>query len=254
MDDRGSDGFAELDHRVMGHCFACQNELGKLADEMIYQRDIADRLQNAGMSVEAEVPIDVDHKSFSKRLFVDLIINGLGVYELKTVERLTARHESQLLCYLYLLDLAHGKLVNFRSDSVEWRFVNAPIAREDRRCFELDVREFDGNQRLVAIVADLVRDWGTCLSGSLYREAIIHLLGGEAAVVRRLPLKRGANMLGHQSFQMCGEDDAFQLTTFTDCSSSYPNHLRRLLRFSPLKRFHWINIAPRQVTLRTIQA
>ena len=37
----------ELDYRVMRHAFDSQNELGRLADERIYQADLAARLRSA---------------------------------------------------------------------------------------------------------------------------------------------------------------------------------------------------------------
>jgi hypothetical protein len=40
--------FARLDYEVMRHAFTSQNELGRLCDEIIYQNDLAARLQNAG--------------------------------------------------------------------------------------------------------------------------------------------------------------------------------------------------------------
>jgi hypothetical protein len=33
------DEFERIDYRVMGHAFACQNELGRLCEEGVYQRD-----------------------------------------------------------------------------------------------------------------------------------------------------------------------------------------------------------------------
>jgi hypothetical protein len=40
--------FAALDYRVMRCAFDSQNELGRLCDEVIYQNDMAARLQAAG--------------------------------------------------------------------------------------------------------------------------------------------------------------------------------------------------------------
>ena len=39
--------FRELDYQVMRHAFDSQNALGRLADERIYQTDLAERLQSS---------------------------------------------------------------------------------------------------------------------------------------------------------------------------------------------------------------
>ena len=67
--------------------------------------------------VEAQVPIDVKYKGvlFEKGFRSDLIINGLVIVELKSVEQLTAAHRKQLQTYLRLSDLRLGFLLNFGS-------------------------------------------------------------------------------------------------------------------------------------------
>ena len=55
----------ELDYRVMRHAFDSQNELGRLADERIYQADLAARLRSAGMTVSREVEVQLLHCEIS---------------------------------------------------------------------------------------------------------------------------------------------------------------------------------------------
>ena len=186
----------------MAKIFDSQNEMGRLADECVYQADAARRLRSAGMGCDVEVPILLEHKGFSKRLFLDLVVVSKAVYEFKTVAALNARHEAQLLTYLYLLNLPRGKLVNFRSPRVDSRFVNAPIPREERCNFSVDERSFHGPAALRDTVIDLVRDWGTCLSVSLYLQAMIFLHGGEEKVRRMLPVSCGGVQLGRQRFHL----------------------------------------------------
>ena len=110
-----TDEFRELDYRVMRHAFDSQNELGRLADERIYQADLAARLGAAGMTVSREVEIKLLHGKFCKSLFLDLIVAEQAIYELKVVKTINDAHVGQLLTYLHLLDLSRGKLINFRS-------------------------------------------------------------------------------------------------------------------------------------------
>ena len=55
------DEFAQLDYRVMQVAFECQNQLGRLCDEAIYQNDLVARLDAAGLSAVKEVPLTVTH-------------------------------------------------------------------------------------------------------------------------------------------------------------------------------------------------
>ncbi len=154
--------FGELDYSVMSHVFETQNVIGRLAQEHIYQNDLRLRLLSAGISCDCEVAICLTHQDYSKQLFLDMVAGCRGVYELKAVTSLTKEHEAQLLTYLYLLDLQHGKLVNFRTSKVESRFVNATIPRNERIGFVVCDEEFTGPASLCDCIVALLRDWGTC--------------------------------------------------------------------------------------------
>src|SRR5713101_7706694 len=133
--------FADLDYQVMRLAFESQSTLGRLCDEVIYQNDLAIRLESAGLGqVHKEVPVTVSHRDFKKTYWLDLAIGGAAVYELKTVAALAAEHESQLLNYLFLSNCQRGKLINFRPAQVQSKFVNAAITAQSRRQFEIDTR------------------------------------------------------------------------------------------------------------------
>ena len=221
----------ELDYQVMRHAFDSQNELGRLADERIYQADIATRLQSAGISVEREVEIRLVHGEFRKPLFMDLIVEK-AVYELKAVRAITDAHIGQLLTYLHLLDLPRGKLINFRSASVESQFVNAPLDSRQRRLFVVNEVEFDGDDAFRDIIVGLLRDWGTSLTLSLYQEAVVFLLGGIEVVEAMLPIRRNGMMLGNQRFQLASPDTAFKLTAMNRDTSEYRSQLVRLHKYA----------------------
>jgi len=64
--------FSDIAYRVMGVVFDVHRDLGRLFDEGIYQREIAERLAN----VRLESPIDVTFDSFAKTYLVDLLIEN----------------------------------------------------------------------------------------------------------------------------------------------------------------------------------
>jgi GxxExxY protein len=222
-----TDELRELDYRVMRHAFDSQNELGRLADERIYQADLAVRLQSEGMIVSREAEVQLLHREFCKSLFLDLIVAEQAVYELKVVKAITDAHVGQLLTYLHLLDLPRGKLINFRSANVESQFVNAPFDLAQRRSFNVSEVEFNGDDRFRDIVVGLLRDWGTSLSLSLYQEAIVSLLGGIEVVEAMLPINRNGMLLGTQRFHLVAADTAFKIAAMNRDTSAYRTQLAR---------------------------
>ncbi len=247
-----SEEFGELDYEIMKHAFASHGELGRLADETIYQADFAARLIAAGYSVHREVPITVTFRSLVKIYYMDVVVVGKAVYELKTLSQLNAEHEAQVMNYLLLVDCGHGKLINFRPRSVDSRFVNAPMTLEQRRAFTDDDRRWQSDGTTKDWMVELLRDWGTALELPLYHQAMIHLLGGEAVVTKLIPMQRGDISLGNQRFHLMEADAGFRITAFREIATGYDSQVKRLLRFSPLKAMHWINIGLHEVTFATI--
>ena len=214
FDRLSTDQFRAFDYTVMGQMFASQNEIGRLADESVYRSDVARRLGSAGMRSDEEISIEVSYMTFTKTLFLDLVVSKKAIYELKAVSALNSSHISQLMTYLYLLDQPRGKLVNFRPTTVESKFVNAPIPREERCGFSVSENDFRGDRSLLTLAVGLVRDWGTSLSVSLYLQAIVHLLGGKDSVEFMLPLTLAGQHLANRRFHLLDELTAFELTAF----------------------------------------
>ena len=77
---------------------------------------------------ESQKPLTVSYKGrrLKKEYVADIICYGQIVVELKAMDRLTGREESQILNYLKATGLKVGLLVNFGSHGkLEWRkFVN----------------------------------------------------------------------------------------------------------------------------------
>ena len=110
---------AAIDYEVMRHAFRAHQELGSLCDESVYHTRLAHLLTADGFEVECEVPVTLTFHTFIKPMFLELVENRRGIYELKTLGALTPAHFAQLLNYLFLSNAARGKLINFRPASVE---------------------------------------------------------------------------------------------------------------------------------------
>ena len=249
--------FARLDYQVMHHAFDSQNELGRLCDEIIYQNNLAARLDAARLGpVRTEVPVEVTHGSFTKEYYLDLVVGDMAIYELKTAVCLAGEHESQLLNYLLLQGAHHGKLVNFRPPQVESRFVNTGLTAERRRRLQFNTSRWQepepASKALRELLVELLADWGGFLELSLYTEALVHFLGGEDKVLQKVPLLRNGLRLGDQRIHLAAPDIAFRLTALTEEVEAFERQLHSLLEHSPLRMLHWINLAHHQVDLVTL--
>ncbi len=248
--------FEEVDYRVMGHAFACQNELGRLCEEAIYQRDLQARLLADGFrDVQVEVPVTVSHGDFSKVYSLDLVADH-AVYELKTAARLSSEHQAQLLHYLFLLGVKRGKLLNFRPPKVEGRIHATRLSPDIRRQFTVNHARWQdvtsGCAVLRQVMGELLADWGAFLEVPLYQEALTHLLGGEALVVQRLPLHRNGLLLGTQRFPLHSQGVAFRVTAVTEDTRGTEAHLRCLLALTKLQAVQWINLNRAEVQFVTL--
>ncbi|HEX5872027.1 MAG TPA: GxxExxY protein [Longimicrobium sp.] len=83
--------------------------------EKVYESVLERTLIERGLRVERQKPISFafDGMQFDGAFCVDLLVEGLVVVELKSVEKLAAVHSKQTLTYLRLLDLPIGLLINF---------------------------------------------------------------------------------------------------------------------------------------------
>ena len=62
---------------------------------------------------QVAVPIEYQGETFSEGFWADLIVEGLVIVELKSIEHVTPAHKKQLLTYLRLTGLKLGYLLHF---------------------------------------------------------------------------------------------------------------------------------------------
>ena len=203
--------FHALDRRIMGVVFEVHNEFGRLMDEELYKCEIATRCAAIGLEpAEREVRIRVSHEGVIKDYLMDLLFCHGFMLEAKVAERLVAAHRGQALNYLLLAGLKHGRLVNLRTERVQHEFVSTTLTPEERRRFsvvESDWVEMNaGSRQLKARVIKLLEDWGAFLDVSLYREALVHFLGGAGAVCKAVEVFSGSRRVGAQVLNLLDED------------------------------------------------
>jgi GxxExxY protein len=244
--------FGEVSFEVLRHVFAIHNQIGRFFDERIYKRELAFRM--AG--VRLEEPVDIVFDSFHKRYFLDVVAGDGGIFEFKSVESLAGRHRAQLLHYLLLCGVAHGKLVNIRPEEVEHEYVNTQWLHEDRTRFVVCMARWNalpGTRQLPDLLVPLLRDLGSGLEITLYEEAVTHFFGGPHQVETEVGVEIDGRHVGRQRFRLIAPDEALKITAFDGPLDGFESHARRLLQHSGLRAIAWVNITMKQVTFITLQ-
>ena len=242
--------FGELAYEVVGKAFEIHDELGCAFHESAYRSTMKEAF---GERATEEVMITLTHRDFQKDLFVDLVVDGAGLFELKAANGLHANHESQLIQYLMLTDSSHGKLINFGSDKVEHRFVNCHERSDSRRQFKTERKDWRGNvcERFEHCVTPLVHDWGTGLTQSVYSQAIAFLLRIDCTEKFVQTTWRG-KAVSRQDTDLIDETTGFAITCMRRGLTTHLKHLQKFLNNTSLQSILWANIASGCVTLQTI--
>ena len=248
LDDEQS---AACVYEVMRHVFDVHREFGRLFQEKIYHRELAFRLANA----ECEVPIELEFEEFRKTYYLDLLVDGGVIVELKAVELLAETHRRQLLNYLFFTGLPHGKLVNFRRERVDHEYVNNTLDYEDRTGFSVVEKnwvEIDSAGLMDRIIA-LLRDWGTGLNLELYEEAAAHMCGQPPDEEAEVEIWRDSRSLGMQCMRLAAPGVALRITALpANRQENYVLHLSRLLEYAERRAVQWVNVTRHQVQFATI--
>lgn len=108
-----------LTEEIIGAAIAVHHELGPGMLESAYEACLAFELLDRRLYVERQKPLPLVYRN--QRLEcgfrIDLLVNGLAIVEVKSVERFERVHEAQLLSYLRLTECKVGLLLNF---NVKW--------------------------------------------------------------------------------------------------------------------------------------
>lgn len=246
-----------LDYQVMGHAFKIHSRLGTLCDERIYADELAYRCGLDGLDAIREPHIKVTHQAFSKSYFLDLLIDGKAVYELKVSKELSPKHEQQLLNYLLLANLKHGKLITFGGESVQHRFVSTKLNSVKRHQMGVDTKEWKAvckrGERLPDIVTALLEDWGGFLSVNLYREAISFILSDGNGLKGQVQILDTGRLIGKQVALLFAPDVVFYVSGCSRDTDGLRKHLKRLLENSSAQVIQWLNFDHHAARIETLE-
>ena len=250
------DEYHRIDYKVMRFAYDIHNEFGRLYNEGVYRNELAKRCEQAGFGVRVESKISVRHKDFKKSYYLDLVINDAIIYELKTAERLSLGHKSQLLNYLMLMECNYGKLINLRPTSVEHEFVTTSVGHNDRFAYKFDVGAWsvcnEQSAQFEALINSLVGNWGVFLSVNLFIEALVYFLGGEEKVLHAVDIISDGVVVGRQKVKLLSYNTAFEITAFTKGIDSYKKQLVKFIKHTSLTHIQWVNFNRQQISFVTI--
>ncbi len=104
----------DVTERIIGAAYEVHNVLGFGFLEKVYENALAIELQEQGLSVRQQQPVQVFYKGRLVGDYVaDLIVEDKVIVELKAVKLLDKTHEVQLVNYLKAGRIEVGLLLNF---------------------------------------------------------------------------------------------------------------------------------------------
>jgi GxxExxY protein len=105
----------ELTRRIIGCAIEVHKALGPGLLESAYEECLVYELQKAGLQVLRQKPVPIIYKEIhlEQGYRIDLLVEGLIVVELKSVEILNPVHEAQILTYMKFAEKKIGLLINF---------------------------------------------------------------------------------------------------------------------------------------------
>ena len=111
----------EVSKIIVHAAFDLHTELGPGLLETVYEVLLAHKLREAGLQVERQVPIPIQYHgvTFDEGFRADLVVEGIVIVELKSVETLLRVHGKQLLTQLRLSGRRLGLLINFGAEHLK---------------------------------------------------------------------------------------------------------------------------------------
>ncbi len=105
----------ELTNKIIGASIEVHKHLGKGLLESAYRACLCHELRLRDLLVEQEVPLKLEYKGLflDCAYKLDVVVEKKVIIELKSIEKLLAIHEAQLISYLKLSKIRVGLLINF---------------------------------------------------------------------------------------------------------------------------------------------
>ncbi len=104
----------DITYQINGAVFEVNRVLGSGFLEKVYEQALMVELKQRGLNSEKQVPINVYYKNqIVGEYFADIVVENSIILELKSIKKLAAVHEAQILNYLKATGFKVGLLINF---------------------------------------------------------------------------------------------------------------------------------------------
>lgn len=114
--------FGKITEAIIGCAFEVINELGVGFLESVYEKSLAIALQEKGLQVQCQHPIQVRFRNrVVGEYYADLLVEGKVIVELKAVKAIAPEHQAQIINYLKATGIEVGLLINFGSSKLEYK-------------------------------------------------------------------------------------------------------------------------------------
>jgi GxxExxY protein len=128
---------------VLDAAFKVHTVLGPGLLESVYESALALELVKSGCTVERQKPIPVSYDGTPLEIGfrADLIVNGLVLVELKSVETILPVHKKTVNSYLRLIPLQLGLLLNFNEAHLKDGLIRIVNGVEGKPFLQVDLRK-----------------------------------------------------------------------------------------------------------------
>ena len=117
-----------LCYKIVGICMEVHSTLGPGFPEEYYQKAMEYEFSVKQIVFEPQKPVQVFYKEIQVGLnFLDLVVEGQLILELKSVRQLDNVHRFQVIKYLTATEYEAALLVNFGKESFDFERIFPPI-------------------------------------------------------------------------------------------------------------------------------
>ncbi len=119
----------EIARHIVDSALKVHMTLGPGLLESAYEASLSYELKKRGLRVDRQVAVPIVYESvhLEEGYRLDLLVEGLVVVEIKSIEQIAPVHHKQVLTYLRLANKRLGLLINFNVALLKegiWRIVN----------------------------------------------------------------------------------------------------------------------------------